>query len=847
MEGGALFNPGFIGGSFIWWLGQIADNSSWRENELSGKFDNAEAIKGFGKRYKVRIIGVHDKEEETIPSDQLPWANIMYPITAGGGQGGSYQTANLRQGMFVFGFYMDGQDMQVPVIMGVLGNNALTELKTKIGNSDSNFSGTSGFSQGQEDIKGPAQSLPMDEGKTTVKPKDADTSKEQSLLSGNDKTNDQGLPLNKQATKEQQADLESAKADIESMSDTVKEKVFGNTSPTTAEKNDYIKGLVTQGMKKRVDFANSPGSPAKPGATLEGTGSMMQLAAADIKLEDKYREKTVLVVPDKVVESATKAIQTIGDNLTRKIEKNLSAMGNYSDAVSGPPQDLDKLVKDSACQMSKYMKVIMDKIMEYGNKKLNEELTETVSAMPSCMRSEVGDMMNMMGEKTLEKYNGITDKICGNIESVLAGALNLKGKDGLIEKQKKQVAENVGLTTTQSYKNPVTGSIVERIVPVETKKTHPIVPMCSAESIIGSVIAEVKGEIADVNNTNINGVSRYVDDVTAQLERMDAEFKERSEDATKDGGVLSITDAEVLDNVLGGTKYKTNINVGTQWRDSTIADRKISVGFTTAQVDGQGLVVDITVLTGGLGGTGSGSIDFTWVDQGTGYPATGTGPANAVNCNGGSGTGMKVNLVTTGGEITNMFTHTTGTGYKEGEELTIQSGNFDAKFTLDAVWGKIQEGSIKVNKMGVGYVVGDVYTVLGGSGDGTFTIVQVIDKGDVNLDSDSESGSGASKPQSLGDMIPKLSGLTGNLTSALNFKNITGNIFPFELPPNPSPVDFVTLASGGESQPDSQMPNMSSIRKTVAEKAKKGITSKEVPFLTPKAKKVIDLVEKKVK
>ena len=93
-------------------------------------------------------------------------------------------------------------------------------------------------------------------------------------------------------------------------------------------------------------------------------------------------------------------------------------------------------------------------------------------------------------------------------------------------------------------------------------------------------------------------------------------------------------------------------------------------------------------------------------------------------------------------------------------------------------------------------------------------------------------------------MIPKLSGLTGNLTSALNFKNITGNIFPFELPPNPSPVDFVTLASGGESQPDNQMPNMSSIRKTVAEKGSRGITPKEVPFLTPTVKKVVDLTKK---
>ena len=42
------------------------------------------------------------------------------------------------------------------------------------------------------------------------------------------------------------------------------------------------------------------------------------------------------------------------------------------------------------------------------------------------------------------------------------------------------------------------------------------------------------------------------------------------------------------------------------------------------------------------------------------------------------------------------------------------------------------------------------------------------------------------------------------------------------------------------------MPSMSNIRKTVAEKVKTGITSKEVPFLTPTVKKVVDLTEKGV-
>ena len=53
-------------------------------------------------------------------------------------------------------------------------------------------------------------------------------------------------------------------------------------------------------------------------------------------------------------------MQTVTDNLTKKVEKYMSSIGSYADAVSGPPkeEDLKKLVKDAACNMSKYMKVI---------------------------------------------------------------------------------------------------------------------------------------------------------------------------------------------------------------------------------------------------------------------------------------------------------------------------------------------------------------------------------------------------------------------------------------------------------------------------------------------------------
>jgi hypothetical protein len=80
MEGGALFNSGFLGASFNWWIGQIAADSTWRDNILPGKFDDANQIPGWGRRYKVRIIGLHDQGETEIASDQLPWAQVMYPM-----------------------------------------------------------------------------------------------------------------------------------------------------------------------------------------------------------------------------------------------------------------------------------------------------------------------------------------------------------------------------------------------------------------------------------------------------------------------------------------------------------------------------------------------------------------------------------------------------------------------------------------------------------------------------------------------------------------------------------------------------------------------------------------------
>ena len=59
---GALFDSGILGMSFHMVDGQIADDSTWREHILANHripYEN----KGWGRRYKVRILGLHDQGE----------------------------------------------------------------------------------------------------------------------------------------------------------------------------------------------------------------------------------------------------------------------------------------------------------------------------------------------------------------------------------------------------------------------------------------------------------------------------------------------------------------------------------------------------------------------------------------------------------------------------------------------------------------------------------------------------------------------------------------------------------------------------------------------------------------
>lgn len=481
-EGAALFDPGFLGTQFVWWLGQVVDDSEWRDNILPGKFEDANSIPGWGRRYKVRIMGIHDKEEESISSDQLPWASVMYPITAGGGQAGASQTPMIRQGNMVFGFFMDGQDQQVPVIMGIMGHNAQTPMSTKIGNTESNFGPTSGYAEGKNPPRGTAKPVAPDDGLVTKKP----TSPK---LAAALAPAPPGVKLNKFGLRPDQP-LSAIPDGLQIANDA--REAARNAGLSRQEVEDAAMKAVADHIKKLRRQQESPSAPSTGNPTKENPDAIHQLSAADTKREAKIKECIVIMKPDDPVQSATAAIQTRIKTLIERLNSYLSSISSYVDAVSSIGDDVQNLISNAACEIAKYMKIIFDKVMEYVLKTMNKALSKAVAALPTHMRSMFGDMKETITELILCLYGKITGNLCGLIEGILSDALGMDDAE-------RKARENVD--------NPQNDEV----------KRQPQVGTCYAEDVIGQALYASKKEIDDANNNLLRNINAFLEDIQNEL------------------------------------------------------------------------------------------------------------------------------------------------------------------------------------------------------------------------------------------------------------------------------------------------------------------------------------------
>ena len=99
---------------FVWFVGVVEDRD---DPDKQG-------------RVRVRCLGFHSENLESIPTEDLPWATVMAPTTTPSMDGLGNTPPFLVEGSWVIGFFRDAADKQQPIIMGSLpGFNETRKLR----------------------------------------------------------------------------------------------------------------------------------------------------------------------------------------------------------------------------------------------------------------------------------------------------------------------------------------------------------------------------------------------------------------------------------------------------------------------------------------------------------------------------------------------------------------------------------------------------------------------------------------------------------------------------------------------------------------------------------------------
>lgn len=93
---------------FNWWIGVVEDRM---DPEKLG-------------RCRVRIFGYHTDSRDLLPVKDLPWAIPIQPITSAATSGVGSSPLGPVTGTWVMGFFLDGEDMQQPAMLGTISTKA---------------------------------------------------------------------------------------------------------------------------------------------------------------------------------------------------------------------------------------------------------------------------------------------------------------------------------------------------------------------------------------------------------------------------------------------------------------------------------------------------------------------------------------------------------------------------------------------------------------------------------------------------------------------------------------------------------------------------------------------------
>ena len=118
-----MYDNNFLGkNNFIWFNGVVEDR---QDPQKLG-------------RLRVRCLGIHTDNKDDLPTSDLPWSQLIHPITSSGISGLGHSPGFIVEGTWVFGYFRDGYAMQEPMVIGTLPGKPVELADTSKGFYDPN-------------------------------------------------------------------------------------------------------------------------------------------------------------------------------------------------------------------------------------------------------------------------------------------------------------------------------------------------------------------------------------------------------------------------------------------------------------------------------------------------------------------------------------------------------------------------------------------------------------------------------------------------------------------------------------------------------------------------------------
>ena len=87
-------------------------------------------------RVRVRCFGIHTENKDKIPTDMLPWAMPVMPFNSASISGIGISPTGPVEGTWVFGLFLDGSDLQQPIVLGTMVGMPEEKIPKTVGFSD---------------------------------------------------------------------------------------------------------------------------------------------------------------------------------------------------------------------------------------------------------------------------------------------------------------------------------------------------------------------------------------------------------------------------------------------------------------------------------------------------------------------------------------------------------------------------------------------------------------------------------------------------------------------------------------------------------------------------------------